>query len=107
MISDDPVLATIRRLKKRADLPPIRHSVDTKRSFAKRWGPALDDDTNAIVISCNDWRWSAANWPYDRWLLWRERSAELWTESGSIRSQEAIRNANHQAYLEILESCGE
>jgi hypothetical protein len=106
MAEADPVLATIRRLK-RQGTPPVARPLGAVPPFdRRRWGIGLDDDTPPIVIPSGTWQKAVAGWPHDRWVAWRRRSGEIQAEGGNVQSADVIRAADHKAYLELLETEG-
>jgi hypothetical protein len=85
-----PTLARTMRTATVEFRPPV--------DLTRRWGPGLADATPAIDVP-KDWRWTVANWPHDRWVAWRRRSAELQPEGPTA---EQIAAADHEAYLELV-----
>jgi hypothetical protein len=65
---------------------------------SQRWGPSLGHDEPSIAIPTDGWREHVANWPHDRWVAWRDRSAEL---QPSFPTAEQIRESERIAYDEL------
>ena len=86
-------MATLEKLKARIALEQ------------ERWGPGLDCDDGPICIPEGTWQQEVAGWPHPRWKRWRDRSAEILAgDPRGARSVEAIREANHGAYVEIIDA---
>ena len=59
----------------------------------QRWGPAEREPRPGIEIPADDWRWTVAGWPQERWAAWRRRAGEMLTH-GADAAQ--IREAERQ-----------
>jgi hypothetical protein len=79
--------------------------------------PGSSPDCPMLDVPANDWRWAVANWPHDRWALWRRRVAVILAEADELvliedredvprADAEEIRAAERRAFDELTGFAG-
>ena len=74
--------------------------------------PGSSPDCPMLDVPADDWRWTVANWPPDRWSVWRRRVAEILAEADELvliedradsprADAEEIRAAERRAFEEL------
>jgi hypothetical protein len=79
--------------------------------------PGSSPDSPEIDIPADDWRWTVANWPHERWSAWRRRVTTILAvadelvlmedrEDAPRADVEEIRAAERRAFDELTSFAG-